>query len=146
MWKLASLSKGRKSNGCKWVFCTKKDATGEVVRHKARLLAKGFLQIEGVDLHETFAPVAKFNTIRCIFALGAALDLGIHQMDVKTAFLNGALEEDIYLSLAQGFEEKDMQDLVCKFKKSLYGPKQSLRAWYQHIGQLPLHQAGLHKV
>ena len=132
-WELAPLPKGRKSVGCKWVFRTKKDATGEVVRHKARLVAKGFLQVAGVDFHETFAPVAKFNTIRCILALGAALDLEIHQMDVKTAFLNGDLEEDIYMSQPQGFEEKGMEHLVCKLKKSLYGLKQSPRAWYQRI-------------
>ena len=132
-WELASLPKGRKSVGCKWVFRTKRDASGDVIRHKARLVAKGFSQVAGVDFLETFAPVAKFNTIRCILALGAALDLEIHQMDVKTAFLNGELEEDIYMSQPQGFEEKDFEHLVCKLKKSLYGLKQSPRAWYQRI-------------
>jgi transposase InsO family protein len=132
-WELAVLPTGRKSVGCKWVFRTKKDSSGEVVRHKARLVAKGFSQVAGVDFLETFAPVAKFNTIRCILALGAALDLEIHQMDVKTAFLNGELEEDIYMSQPQGFEEKGSEHLVCKLKKSLYGLKQSPRAWYQCI-------------
>ena len=132
-WELAPLPKGRKSVGCKWVFRTKKDASGEVVRHKARLVAKGFSQVAGVDFLETFAPVAKFNTIRCILALGAALDLEIHQMDVKTAFLNGELEEDIYMTQPQGFEVKDFEHLACKLKKSLYGLKQSPRAWYQRI-------------
>jgi hypothetical protein len=132
-WELTPLPKGRKSVGCKWVFRTKKDALGDVIRHKARLVAKGFSQVAGVDFLETFAPVAKFNTIRCILALGAALDLEIHQMDVQTAFLNGELEEDIYMSQPHGFEEKDFEHLVCKLKKSLYGLKQSPRAWYQRI-------------
>jgi hypothetical protein len=103
------------------------------VHHKARLVAKGYSQIEGVDFLETFAPMAKFNTIRCILTLGASLDLEIHQMDVKTAFLNGELEEDIYMSQPQGFEEKGFEHLMCKLKKSLYGLKQSPRAWYQRI-------------
>src|SRR5579875_989961 len=132
-WKLAPLPKDRKSVGCKWVFKTKKDALGNVMRYKARLVARGFSQVEGVDFHETFAPVAKFTTIRCILAIGAAMDLEIHQMDVKTAFLNGELEEDIYMDQPQGFVEEGTQHLVCKLKKSLYGLKQSPRAWYQRI-------------
>jgi transposase InsO family protein len=132
-WELTPLPKDRKSIGCKWVFRTKKDALGQVVRHKARLVAKGYSQVEGVDFLETFAPVAKFTTIRCILALGAALDLEIHQMDVKTAFLNGELEEEIYMDQPQGFGPKGFDHLVCKLKKSLYGLKQSPRAWYQRI-------------
>lgn len=81
-WELVLLPKGRKSVGCKWMFCTKKYATGEVVHYKARLMAKGFLQVAGVDFHETFAPLAKLNTVRCIFTLEAALV--IHRMNVKT--------------------------------------------------------------
>src|SRR3954453_3466851 len=92
-WKLAPLPNGRKSVGRKWVFRTKRDAQGNVVRYKARLVARGFSQVEGVDFHETFAPVAKFTTIRCMLPIRAAMDLEIHQMDVKTAFLNGELEE-----------------------------------------------------
>ncbi len=84
MWELVPLPKYRKSVGCKWVFCTKRDASGHIVRHKARLVAKGYSQVEGVDFNETFAPVAKFTTIRCMLAIGAAMDLEIHQMDVKT--------------------------------------------------------------
>jgi hypothetical protein len=88
-WELVPLPKDRKSVGCKWVFHTKRDASGHIVRHKARLVAKGYFQVEGVDFNQTFAPVAKFTTIRCMLAIGAAMDLEIHQMDVKTAFLNG---------------------------------------------------------
>ena len=132
-WELTSLPKDRKAVGCKWVFKTKRDASGEIVRHKARLVARGFSQVQGVDFNETFAPVAKFTTIRCVVALGAALDLEMHQMDVKTAFLNGDLEEDIYMDQPSGFVQRGHEHLVCKLKKSLYGLKQASRAWYQKI-------------
>jgi hypothetical protein len=130
-WELAPLPSNRKRVGCKWVFRTKRDANGDIVRYKARLVAKGFSQVEGVDFNETFAPVAKFSTIRCLLALGAAMDLEIHQMDVKTAFLNGELEEDVYMDQPPGFVQEGQAHLVCKLKKSLYGLKQSPRAWYE---------------
>ncbi len=132
-WELSILPTGRKSVGCKWVFRTKRDASGEIVRHKARLVAKGYSQVAGVDFDETFAPVAKFITIRCILAIGAAMDWEIHQMDVKTAFLNGVLEVEIYMDQPEGFVQKGKEHLVCKLKKALYGLKQSPRAWYHRI-------------
>lgn len=132
-WELAPLPSHRKRVGCKWVFRTKRDAHGNIVRYKARLVAKGFSQVEGVDFNETFAPVAKFSTIRCLLALGAAMDLEIHQMDVKTAFLNGELEEDVYMDQPPGFVQEGAAHLVCKLKKSLYGLKQSPRAWYEEF-------------
>jgi hypothetical protein len=110
------------------VFKTKRDAAGEIVHHKARLVARGFSQVQGVDFNETFAPVAKFTTIRCIVALGAALDLEMHQMDVKIAFLNGDLEEDIYMEQPSGFVQRSHEYFVCKLRKSLYGLKQASRA------------------
>ncbi len=139
-WELVPLLKDRKSVGCKWVFRTKKDASGHIVRHKAKLVAKGYSQVEGVDFNETFAPVAKFTTIRCMLAIGSAMDLEIHQMDVKTAFLNGELKEDIYMDQLQGFVQDGKEDLVCKLKKSLYGLKQSPRAWYQRINMFFTHE------
>jgi hypothetical protein len=102
-WELVPLLKDRKSVGCKWVFRTKRDASSHIVRHKARLVAKGYSQVKGVDFNDTFASMAKFTTIRCMLAIGAAMDLEIHQMDVKTTFLNGELEEDIYMDQPQGF-------------------------------------------
>ncbi len=139
-WELIPLPKDRKSVGCKWVFCTKRDASGHIVRHKARLVAKGYFQVEGVDFNETFASMAKFTTIRCMPAIGAAMDLEIHQMDVKTAFLNGELEEDIYMDQPQGFVQDGKEHLVCKLKKSLYGLQQSRRAWYQCIDMFFTHE------
>ena len=132
-WELAPLPSKRSSVGCKWVFSTKRDALGNVVRYKARLVARGFSQVEGVDFNETFAPVAKFSTIRCIVAIGAAMDLEMHQMDVKTAFLNPKLEEVIYMDQPQGFVQEGKEHLKCKLKKALPGLKQSGRAWYRDI-------------
>jgi hypothetical protein len=133
MWELVPLPKDRKSVGCKWVFHIKRDASGHIVRHKARLVAKGYSQVEGVNFNETFTLVAKFTTIRCMLAIGAATDLEIQQMDVKTAFLNGELEEDIYMDQPQGFVQDGKEHTVCKLKKSLYELKQSPRTWYQRI-------------
>jgi len=132
-WELTPLPANRNRVGCKWVFRTKRDANGDVVRHKARLVAKGYSQVEGVDFDETFAPVAKFCTIRCMLAIGAAMGLEMHQMDVKTAFLNGDLEVEIYMDQPPGFVREGRSDLVCKLRKTLYGLKQSSRAWYVQI-------------
>jgi hypothetical protein len=102
-WELTPLPPNGSTIGCKWVFRTKRDDMGHIVRYKARLVAKGYCQVAGVDFNETFAPVAKFTTIRTMVAIGAPMDLEMHQMDVKTAFLNGELEEDIYMEQPQGF-------------------------------------------
>ncbi len=101
--------------------------------YKARLVARGFTQTYGVDYNETFARVAKFTSIRCILALAALEDMEIHQMDVKTTFLNGELEEEIYMEQPQGFVHQGGEHLVCKLQKSLYGLKQSPRAWNQKL-------------
>ena len=85
-----------------------------VVRYKARLVAKSFAQVHKVDFHETFAPAAKFITVRCILAIGAAMDLEMHQIDVKTTFLNSDLDEDIYMAQLQGFVQQGKENLVCK--------------------------------
>jgi hypothetical protein len=131
-WSLVPLPKGRKPISCKWVFKIKHGVDGEVERYKARLVARGFTQTFGIDYNETFAPVAKFVSIRCILALAAIEDMEIHQMDVKTAFLNGDLEEEIYMEQPEGFTHEG-EHLVCKLHKSLYGLKQSPRAWNQKL-------------
>ena len=132
-WELVDLPPGRKAIGCKWVYIRKRTATGKIERYKARLVAKGFSQIEGIDFTETFAPVAKFSSIRALLALATDYDLEIHQMDVKTAFLNGDLDVDIYMEQPEGFTVTGSEHQVCKLKKSLYGLKQAGRAWYQKI-------------
>ncbi|GJS42104.1 putative zinc finger, CCHC-type containing protein [Tanacetum coccineum] len=130
VWKLAELPKGTKPVGCKWVFKTKNDPIGNVERYKARLVAKGYTQKEGVDYKETFSPVSRKDSLRIVMALVAHFDLELHQMDVKTAFRNGDLHEDVYMAQPQGFKSKGQEHLVCKLKKSIYGLKQASRQWY----------------
>jgi hypothetical protein len=132
-WTLEPLPVRRKPVSCKWVFKIKQGANGEVERYKARLVARGFTQTYRVDYNKTFAPVAKFTSIRCILALVALEDMEIHQMDVKTTFLNGKLEKEIYMEQPQGFMRQGSEHLVCKLHKSLYGLKQSSRAWNQKL-------------
>uniref|UniRef100_H3H9Z9 CCHC-type domain-containing protein n=1 Tax=Phytophthora ramorum TaxID=164328 RepID=H3H9Z9_PHYRM len=102
-WDVVPLPKGRKAIGCRWVFRVKENQAGEIERFKARLVAKGFSQKYGIDYDETFAPVAKFTSIRIVLSLAAKYGLKLHQMDVKTAFLNGVLDEDIYMAQPDGY-------------------------------------------
>ena len=102
----------------------KYDERGDVNRYKARLVAQGFSQTPGVEFNETFAPVARFGTIRSLLAVGVKRHMSIHQMDVTTAFLNGNLKEDIYMRQPEGFEEPGRESQVCHLHKSLYGLKQ----------------------
>ena len=128
-WDLVELPKERKCIGSKWVFKVKRDRDGKISRFKARLVAKGYAQNYGVDYDETFSPVVKFQSIRILLALAAQHDLLLHQMDVVTAFLNGHLEEDIYMEQPDGYTQHGQEHLVCKLKRSLYGLKQSSRCW-----------------
>ncbi|KAL4310044.1 hypothetical protein GQ457_01G035740 [Hibiscus cannabinus] len=130
VWDLVSLPDGVKAIGCKWVFKTKKDSKGNIERYKARLVAKGFTQREGIDYTETFSPVSKKDSLRIVLALVTQFDLELQQMDVKTAFLNGDLEEEVYMKQPEGFSSSDGENLVCKLKKSIYGLKQASRQWY----------------
>ena len=127
-WDLVSLPKGRKVVWCKCVYRTKFAADGSVDKHKARLVAKGFSQVPGIDYTETFAPVTKMNSIRLTLAIATAHGCVVHQMDVKSAFLNGDLHEEIYMEQPQGFVQDST--MVCRLKKSIYGLKQAPRAWY----------------
>jgi len=130
VWDLVELPEGKKPIGCKWIFKTKRDSLGNIERYKARLVAKGFTQKEGIDFKETFSPVSTKDSFRIIMALVAQFDLELHQMDVKTAFLNGDIEETIYMVQPENFESHDSKHLVCRLKKSLYGLKQTSRQWY----------------
>ncbi len=121
------LPKGRKPISCKWVFKIKDGVDGEIKCYKATLVARGFTQTFGVNYTKTFAPITKFVLIRCILALTAIEDMEIHQMHVKTTFLNGDLEEEIYMEQLEGFTQGD-EHLVYEPQKSLYGLKQSPRA------------------
>jgi hypothetical protein len=121
---------GTKPIRCKWVFKNKYRSDGSLDKHKTRLVAKGFAQKEGVDYEETFSPTTKWATIRTLFSMATQNGWKIHQMDVKTAFLNGDLKENVFMSQPKGFVVKGQEHKVCKLIKSLYGLKQALQAWY----------------
>lgn len=128
-WTLVDLPKGRHPIGNKWVYTLKTDKDGNITKYKARLVAKGFTQREGIDYSDTFAPVVRYESIRVLLALAAKNDLEMAKFDVKTAFLNGDIEEDLYMIQPQGFVSEEHPDLVCRLKRSLYGLKQSPRCW-----------------
>ncbi len=132
-WTLVTLPVGRKPIFCKWVFKIKQGTNGEVECYKARLVATSFTQTNKVDYNETFAPISKFTSIRYILALSAFKDMEIHQMNVKTAFFNSEFEKEICIQQPQGFVHQGGEHLVCKLHKSLYGLKQSPRAWNQKL-------------
>ncbi|KAG7564376.1 Ribonuclease H-like superfamily [Arabidopsis suecica] len=136
VWDIVPLPERHKAVGCKWIFKTKLDCDGNVERYKARLVAKGFNQKEGIDYSETFSPVSRKDSFRIIMALVAHYDLELHQMDVKTAFLNGDLKEEVYMRQPEGFIIEGQKDMVCKLKKSIYGLKQASRQWYLKFDEI----------
>ncbi|KAK8538777.1 hypothetical protein V6N12_034485 [Hibiscus sabdariffa] len=129
VWTLVEPPEGVKPIGCKWVFKKKTDMDGNVQTYKGRLVAKGFRQIHGVDYDETFSPVAMFKSIRILLAVAAFHDYEIWQMDVKTAFLNGKLEEDVYMTQPEGFVTPENVGNVCKLQRSIYGLKHASQSW-----------------
>ena len=132
-WEYANLPPGRKAIPCKWVFKTKTDATGNIERRKARLVAKGFLQIHGVDFDETYAPTAKYASIRLLLSIAATADLEIHHIDVKNAYLHADLKEEIYMNSPPG--QQAPEGKVLRLRKALYGLKQGGKSWYDTISR-----------
>ncbi|XP_062073501.1 retrovirus-related Pol polyprotein from transposon RE2 isoform X1 [Humulus lupulus] len=126
-WTIVTKLEDKHVVGCKWVFIIKHRAYGTIDRYKARLVAKGFTQTYGVDYKETFAPVAKLNTVRVLLSFAANLNWPLQQLDIKNAFLNGHGEKEVYMKIPLGFEERYGKGRVCHLKKSLYGLKQSPR-------------------
>jgi len=130
-WTLVEQPQGKKIVNCKWVFNKKDDAEG--IRYKARLVAKGYSQVEGVDFNEVFSPVVKHTSIRVLLSLVAMKNYELEQLDVKTAFLHGDLEEQIYMQQPEGYRIVGKENHVCLLQKSLYGLKQSPRQWYKRF-------------
>ncbi|KAK3160978.1 hypothetical protein QOZ80_1BG0069800 [Eleusine coracana subsp. coracana] len=130
-WKVVDRPYGCKPVGCKWVFKKNLKPDGTIDKYKARLMAKGYTQKEGEDFFDTYSPVARLTTIRVLVALAASHGLIVHQMDVKTAFLNGELDEEICMDQPDGFVIKGQEDKVCKLLKSLYGLKQAPKQWHE---------------
>ncbi|GJS51122.1 putative ribonuclease H-like domain-containing protein [Tanacetum coccineum] len=122
----------------KWIYKVKLDEYGDVLKNKARLVAKGYRQEEGIDFEESFAPVARIEAIRIFIANAATKNMIIYQMDVKTAFLNGDLQEEVFVSQPEGFEDQDNPTHVYRLKKALYGLKQAPRAWYDTLSKFLL--------
>ncbi|WVZ78040.1 hypothetical protein U9M48_025815, partial [Paspalum notatum var. saurae] len=126
---LANLPRGHRAITLKWVFKLKRDEAGAIIKHKARLVARGFVQQEGIDFDDAFAPVARMESMRLLLALAAQEGWHVHHMDVKSAFLNGDLKEEIYVHQPPGFEIPGKEGKVLHLRKALYGLRQAPRAW-----------------
>ncbi|GKD69230.1 putative ribonuclease H-like domain-containing protein [Tanacetum coccineum] len=133
VWTLVDLLNGKRVICTKWVYRNKKDKRGIVIKNKARLVAQGYTQEEGIDYDEVFAPVAKIEAIRLFLAYASFDDFVVYQMDVKSAFLYGKIEEEVYVCQPPGFEDPNFPDRVYKVEKALYGLHQALRAWYETL-------------
>ncbi|GJR99898.1 ribonuclease H-like domain-containing protein [Tanacetum coccineum] len=139
-WIITDLPPNRKPIKCKWIYKIKYKSSEDIERYKARLVAKGFSQREGIDFYETFSPVVKMTTVGCVIALSVENKWPLFQLDVNNAFLYGDLDEEIYMTIPQGFSDKDNKGKVCKLVKSLYGLKQAPRKWNEkHVGVLKDH-------
>ncbi|GKA64258.1 putative ribonuclease H-like domain-containing protein [Tanacetum coccineum] len=130
---LVELPNGKRAIGTKWVFKNKKDERGIMIKNKARLVAQGYTQEEGIDYDEVFAPVARIEAIRLFLSYALFKDFVVYQMDVKSAFLYGKIEEEVYVCQPPGFEDQDFLDRVYKVEKALYGLHQAPRAWYETL-------------
>ncbi|GJS20339.1 putative ribonuclease H-like domain-containing protein [Tanacetum coccineum] len=133
VWQLVPLPHGKHAIGTKWILKNKRDARGIVVRNKARLVAQGHRQEEGIDYDEVFAPVARIEAIRLFLAFASYMGFLVYQMDVKSAFLYGEIEEEVYVTQPKGFEDPYFPKHVYKVVKALYGLHQAPRAWYERL-------------
>ena len=133
VWELVPKPKDHQIIGTKWIYTNKLDEFGNIVKNKARLVAQGYNQEKGIDFDETYAPVARLESIRMLLAYASSLNFKLYQMDVKSAFLNGVIEEEVYVKQPPGFENEVFTDHVFKLNKALYGLKQAPRAWYDRL-------------
>jgi hypothetical protein len=133
VWEVVPRPEGKSVVTSRWLYKIKHAADGSIEKYKARFVARGFSQVEGVDYDETFAPVARYSSIRSVVSIAAEMGWKIHQMDVKTAFLNGVLDQEVYVEQPLGFVVHERETHVCRLKRALYGLKQAPRAWYSRI-------------
>jgi hypothetical protein len=133
VWDIVPRPKGKSVATSKWIYKIKHADDRSIDKHKTRFVARGFSHVEGIDYEETFAPVARYTSIQTIIALASALGWRLHLMDVKTTFLNGEIEEELYIEQLDGFVIHGKESHVCRLKKALYGLKQAPRAWYVRI-------------
>ncbi|CAL2254329.1 unnamed protein product [Prunus armeniaca] len=131
VWYLVPKPTNTNVIGTKWIFKNKTDEQGNVVRNKAKLVAQGYTQIKGIDFDETFAPVARLESVRLLLAIACHLKFKLYQMDVKNSFFNGILNEEVYVEQPKGFEDPHYPNDVFWLKKALYGLKQAPRAWFK---------------
>ena len=129
-WELVPRPNDKNVIGTKWIFKNKLNENGDVIRNMARLVCKGYAQQEGIDFEETFAPVARLEAIRMFLTLSSFQKFKVYEMDVKSAFLNGDLEEEVYIEQPDGFMLGNDPKLVCRLIKAIYGLKEAPRAWY----------------
>ncbi|GLJ08830.1 hypothetical protein SUGI_0096780 [Cryptomeria japonica] len=132
-WTLVPRPKDKNVISIKWIFINKLNEKGEVIQNKERLVCKGYAQEEGIDYGETFAPVARLEGVRTLLAYATFKNFKIYQMDVKSTFLNGILEEEVFIEQPEEFVEEENNDQVCKLNKAVYGLKQAPRAWYERL-------------
>ena len=133
MWYLVPRPKYKHVIGTKWIFKNKQDENGVIIRNKTRLVAQEYSQIEGIDCEETFALVDRLESIRILLAITCSLRIKLYQMDVKSAFLNGILSEEVYVEQPKGFEDPKFPNYLYRLKKALYGLNQALRAWNERL-------------
>ncbi|GKF84286.1 putative ribonuclease H-like domain-containing protein, partial [Tanacetum coccineum] len=133
VWTLVDLPNGKRAISTKWVFKNKKDKISILIKNKARLVAQGYTQEEGINFDDVFAPVPRIEAIRLFLVYASFKDFVVYQMDVKSAFLYGKIEEEVYVCQPPGFEDPDFPDRVYKVEKALYGLHQAPRSWYETL-------------
>ena len=132
-WELVEKPPNTNIVGCRWTYHVKHDNLGQTNSLKSRLVAQGFSQVSGLDFNETYSPTIRFTSIRLILALACRYNLELRHIDIKGAYLNSVLEEDVYMKQPEGFVEPGKDHMVCKLKKGLYGLKQLGRVWHQTL-------------
>jgi hypothetical protein len=143
-WELVPKPKDKNVIATKWVYRNKLNEDGQVTWNKSRLACKGYAQVEGINFEEKFAPISRMEAIRFLLAYACSKNIKVYQMDIKSSFLNGELEEEIYIEQPERFQLSENADYVCKLNKVVYGLKQAPRAWYSRLDKY-LQQEGFRK-